>query len=51
MIESLKEENKNIKAKTLSGSRFNGKMFFIGIVSGIALSIISLFCIRKLVRK
>lgn len=47
IIESLKEENKNIKAKTLSGSRFNGKMFFIGIVSGIVLCVILFFYIRK----
>lgn len=50
IIESLREENRDLKQKTTPTTGFNFNLFLLGVGAGIAVSVLIYFAIRKIRR-
>ena len=50
IIESLREENRDLKQKTTPTTGFNFNLFLLGVGAGIAVSVLIYFAIRKVRR-
>lgn len=48
IIESLREENRDLKEKTTPTTGFNFRLFFWGMVAGIAVSVLIYFAVRNI---